>query len=111
MASSCTMSFMVKETVSTMFDGGLTHKFEIRRRVIELAAAIADVDVNSISDASDLSADLGIDSIDRIELTMDMEEEFAIGICDDIETARTVGDVVCIVEASLAPYKDPYFNA
>ena len=67
--------------------------------------------MKSISDASDLSADLGIDSIYRIELTMDMEEEFDIGICVDIGGARTVGDVVCIVEASLAAYGDPYFNA
>ena len=87
-------------------------KFEIRGRVIELIAAIAYMGVNSISDASDLSADLGIDSLDRIELTMDLEEEFDIRIRDDdVEGARTVGDVVRIVEASLAAYRDPYFNA
>ena len=89
----------------------LTWKFEIRSRVIGLIAAIAYVEVNSISDASDLS-DLGIDSLDRIELTMDLEEEFDIRIRDDdAEGARTVGDVVRIVEASLAAFRDPYFNA
>ena len=94
-----------------MFDESLTRKFEVRGRVIELIAAIAYTGVNSISDASDLS-DLGIDSLDRIELTMDLEEEFDIRICDDdAEGARTVGDVVRIVEASLAAYRDPYFNA
>ena len=49
----------------------LTWKSEIRGRVIELVATIAYTGVNSISDASDLSADLGFDSIDRIELVDD----------------------------------------
>ncbi len=94
-----------------MFIETLTWKLEIRGRVIELVAAIADVEVKSISDASDLS-DLGIDSIDRIEIAMDVEAEFDIEICDDdIEGARTVGDLVRIVQASLAACKDPYFHA
>ena len=90
----------------------LTWKSEIRGRVLELIAAIAYTGVNSISDASDLRADLGIDSIDRVELAMDVEEEFDIKICDDdIGGAGTVGDVVRIVVASLAANRDPYFNA
>jgi acyl carrier protein len=39
--------------------------------------------------------DLGVDSIDIVELAMDMEEEFKIDIPDDkIETWKTVGDVL-----------------
>ena len=102
----------LKGTVAAMSIETLTCKLDIRGRVIELIAAIADVEVKSISDESDLSADLGIDSIDRIELAMDLEEEFDIRIQDDdIGGARTVGDVVRILEASLAAYRDPYFNA
>ena len=43
-----------------MFEETLTWNTGIRGRVMELIAAIADVEVKSISDASDLS-DLGID--------------------------------------------------
>ena len=94
-----------------MFEETLTWNTGIRGRVMELIAAIADVDVKSISDASDLS-DLGIDSLYRIELSMDLEEEFDIRIHDDdMEGARTVGDVVRILESSLAAYRDPYFHA
>ncbi len=94
-----------------MLNETLTWNTGIRGRVMELIAAIADVEVKSISDASDLS-DLGIDSIDRIEIAMDVEAEFDIGICDDdIGGAQTVGDVVRFVEVSLAAYRDPYFNA
>ena len=93
-----------------MFDESLTWKLDIRGRVMELIASRAEVEVKSISDASDLS-DLGIDSLDRIELTMDLEEEFDIRIRDDdAEGARTVGDLVRILEASLAAYRDPYFD-
>ena len=94
-----------------MFDESPRRKFEVRGRVIELVAANAYRGVNSISNASDLS-DIGIDSIDKVELIMDLEEEFDIGIHDDdAGEVRTVGDVVRIVQASLAAYRDPYFHA
>ncbi len=93
-----------------MFIETLTWKLEIRVRVIELVAANAYRGMNSISDASDL-CDLGIDSIDKVELIMDLEEEFDIRIHDDdAGEVRTVGDVVRIVQASLAACRDPYFN-
>ena len=93
-----------------MFDESLRRKFEIRSRVVELVAARAEVEVKSLSNASDLS-ELGIDSLDNVELIMDLEEEFDIGIHDDdAGVVRTVGDVVRIVQASLAACRDPYFN-
>ena len=93
-----------------MFIETLTWKLEIRGRVIELVAASAYRIVNSISDASELS-DLGIDSIDMVELIMDLEEEFDIRIHDDdAGEVRTVGDAVRVVHASLAACRDPYFN-
>ena len=90
-------------------------KSDIRGRVIKLIAAIARAGVNSLSDASELSADLGIDSLDHVNLIFDLEVEFDIRIGDDdAEGVRTVGDVVRIVQASLvgiAAYRDPYFHA
>ena len=94
-----------------MLNETLTWDSRIRGRVIELIAASAYMGVNSISDASDLS-DLGIDSIDKVELIMDLEEEFDIRIHDDdAGEVRTVGDAVRVEHASLAACRDPYFNA
>lgn len=43
--------------------------------------------------------DLGVDSLDLVELVMDIEEEFYVEVPDDsIETIKTVGDLVKFVE-------------
>lgn len=49
--------------------------------------------------ATELAADLGLDSLDMVELVMDVEERFDIDISDgDADHWRTVGDVVATVE-------------
>ncbi len=44
--------------------------------------------------------DLGIDSLDLVELVMELEEEFDITI-DEAENLQTVGDVVNYVSESV----------
>ena len=49
----------------------------------------------AISDKDELIADLGADSLDRVELSISLEEEFKIEFSDDdVEGFRLVGDVV-----------------
>lgn len=56
--------------------------------------------VKDIVAADDIRNDLGADSLDFIELTMAIEEEFNIEICDeDAINIKTVGDMVAYVEA------------
>ena len=44
---------------------------------------------------ADLINDLGVDSLDSVELVMAMEEEFNIEISDeDAEGLKTVGDII-----------------
>lgn len=51
------------------------------------------------NDEDSLKEDLGADSLDVIEITMALEEEFNIEITDDeAEAWRTVGDVVRCIE-------------
>lgn len=52
-----------------------------------------------------LSADLGLNSMDFIDLVMDLELEFDIEISDKIwDEVRTgaVGDVICVVQDAIA---------
>lgn len=65
----------------------------------ELISERADVLLDDINHNSKLDQDLDIDSIDKIELLMDIEREFNICIPDaDFEEVETVSDVYKIVE-------------
>jgi acyl carrier protein len=47
-----------------------------------------------------LANDLGADSLDTVELIMELEEEFELSIADDTaEQIRTVGDAIRWIEA------------
>lgn len=50
----------------------------------------------------DPAMELELDSIDRIDLILGIEDEFEIEIDDDdIETPRTVGDIVRLIDEHL----------
>ena len=72
-------------------------------RSIEAVAThtIADImmlDVRNIKPESKLVEDLDLDSLDRVELRMSLEDEFAIQIPDEeAEEASTVQDVINLV--------------
>jgi acyl carrier protein len=58
--------------------------------------------LNQITDDSDLFNDLGADSLDAIEIVMELEKEFNCYIDDQlIEKFRTVNDVYIALENSL----------
>jgi acyl carrier protein len=52
------------------------------------------VDIDAVTDDKNLMNDLGADSLDTVQLIMDIEEEFDIEIMDeDAESLHTVGDI------------------
>ena len=55
---------------------------------------------NKITEAASFMDDLGADSLDTVELIMEMEEEFGIEIPDeDAEKLATVGDAVKYIDS------------
>ena len=73
----------------------------------KLKGLIADqlgVDANSISMDTNFEEDLGVDSLDIVELSMALEEEFDIGEMseEDLATIKTVGDLVGYLQRKLA---------
>jgi len=72
----------------------------IIEKVIEILSNQFEVDENEITSDTALVDDLGADSMDSLEITMAIEEEFDIEIPDeDAEELRTVGDIVNYLEA------------
>eukprot|EP01126_Amoeba_proteus_P034871 TRINITY_DN3499_c0_g1_i11.p1 TRINITY_DN3499_c0_g1~~TRINITY_DN3499_c0_g1_i11.p1 ORF type:complete len:116 (-),score=18.74 TRINITY_DN3499_c0_g1_i11:162-509(-) len=69
---------------------------EIRARVIDVVMGFDKVtDPSKVTATSHLSRDLGIESLDKVELTMALEEEFVIEIPDPIaEQVQTIEDIV-----------------
>jgi acyl carrier protein len=56
---------------------------EIKQQVRALVAAHLGTPETPIGDAASLSADLGADSLDKVSLIMDIEDEFDIAISDE----------------------------
>ena len=71
-------------------------------QVKESLADILICDADKIELDTDLVRDLGVDSIDTVELIMAVEDTYDIKISDkDAEDLKTVGDVVEFIEDHL----------
>ena len=61
------------------------------------------VDESKVSDEASFIDDLGVDSLDTVELVMAFEEEFDIEIPDDAaETIQTFGDAVKFINDKMS---------
>ena len=73
---------------------------EIKEIILRILEDRCDVDRSAVTDESNLEMDLGADSLDRVELVMELEKEFKITISDDeAEKLETFADIVATVEA------------
>jgi acyl carrier protein len=67
-------------------------------RVRKIIAFIGAVDAVSLTDSATFDA-LGVDSLDLVEIVMELEREFDFDIPDTtLEQLRTVGDAIRYVE-------------
>jgi acyl carrier protein len=65
----------------------------------EMIARKLNLDVSEITDYKHLIQDLGADSLDTVELVMELETEYDIDIADeDAETLVTVGAIKQYIE-------------
>lgn len=71
----------------------------VAERVIDIVAEQLGVDKDKISPETSFVNDLGADSLDTVELVMELEEEFDIDIPDDAaEKIQTVGQAIDYIE-------------
>jgi len=75
----------------------------VSERVVEIVADQLGVDKEKITRETSFVNDLGADSLDTVELVMELEEEFDINIPDDAaEKIQTVGQAIDFIEKAQA---------
>ncbi len=73
----------------------------VQERVIDIVSEQLGVDKEKVTPETSFVNDLGADSLDTVELVMELEEEFDITIPDDAaEKIQTVGQAVQYIESS-----------
>ncbi len=74
---------------------------DIASRVKALIVEKLGVDEAEVTPGASFTNDLGADSLDTVELIMELEKEFDISIPDEqAEKIATVGDAIAYIEAN-----------
>lgn len=73
----------------------------VLEKVKAILAEQFDVEEDKITADTDLQEDLGVDSLDLVDLLMSIEDEFEVEVPDEeIENIKTVGSLVSYIEAN-----------
>jgi len=76
---------------------------DVSQRVIDIVAEQLGVDKEKVTPETSFVNDLGADSLDTVELVMELEEEFDINIPDDAaEKIQTVGQAIEFIQKAQA---------
>ena len=71
-------------------------------KVAEILSAQFGIDLDQITEETDIIHDLGADSLDIVELMMSLENEFGLLITDEMTAdVHTVGEVAEVIERLL----------
>lgn len=68
-------------------------------RVQKIICEQLEIDSHLVTEDASISSDLGADSLDLVDLSMSIEEEFNLEVPDDVlDHIRTVGDIVKFID-------------
>lgn len=80
----------------------MTNLATVTERVTKVIVDRLGVDEAEVKTAASFRDDLGADSLDVVELVMELEDEFDMEISDDdAEKIATVGDAVSYIESKV----------
>ncbi|CCJ29204.1 unnamed protein product, partial [Pneumocystis jirovecii] len=89
----------IKYVPSRFYSEGHLSKEDIEKRIIDIVKSFDKVtDPSKITPTSSFSTDLGLDSLDTVEVVMAIEEEFNIEIPDkEADEIQTVGQAITYI--------------
>ena len=71
----------------------------MKEEVIELISKTLEIDPKDLNGNTDLSSDLGVESIDLVDLVTAFEDKYNFEIPDnELKNLRTVDDIVSYIE-------------
>jgi acyl carrier protein len=74
----------------------------VEERVVDIVCENLGVNKESVTRQTSFIEDIGADSLDIVELVMELEEEFEITIPDEeAEKIKTVGEAISYIEKEL----------
>ena len=72
---------------------------DVAERVKKIVVEHLGVEASAVTPEASFIDDLGADSLDLVDLSMSIEEEFNLEVPDDVlDHVRTVGDIVKFIE-------------
>jgi len=75
---------------------------EIRTQIKKIIADVADLDPTEMDDDSELVEDLGLDSLSLLEVSVDVDYHFKLGLPEgEVKGLRTIEDIVQLVVGRL----------
>jgi acyl carrier protein len=94
---------VVKENQAAVKDNQLSPASSVEERVIDIVCENLGVNKEQVTRNTSFIEDIGADSLDIVELVMELEEEFEITIPDDqAEQIKTVGEAIDYIEREQA---------
>ena len=79
---------------------------DVELKMISVVAEKLSVEESSVSAASRFQEDLGADSLDMVELLIQIEEEFGVSISDEeSQDLKTIGDAAKLISERMASEK------
>jgi len=80
----------------------IVDKEKIQERVIQIVCDNLGVNKEQVTRSTSFTEDVGADSLDIVELVMELEEEFEITIPDEeAEKIKTVGEAIDYIEKEI----------
>lgn len=74
---------------------------KIIEKVIKITCEKLDLKPEAVTDTASFVYDLGADSLDITELSLILEEEYKVDLCDEIGHSATVGEVCRLIEQKM----------
>ncbi len=79
----------------------------VKTRIKEIISEVANIDVSEIGDSAHFIDDLGLDSLSLLEIGVDIDYEFKLGVPDEeLKKLTSVNQTAALVE-SCAAQKSP----